>query len=91
MSGHDIGFVISQSAGFFPYAEVVTAKNVYLRFHGPAELYASPYSDEELKCYAKQMKDWLKSGHEVWAYFNNDIHGYATEDAGKLIKLISQK
>jgi uncharacterized protein YecE (DUF72 family) len=34
MTKYAIGFVISQSADVFPYAEWIMAKNVYLRFHG---------------------------------------------------------
>jgi uncharacterized protein YecE (DUF72 family) len=84
MTAYDIGFVISQSDGIFPYAEVITAENIYVRFHGPAQLYASSYSDEALESYAAKFINWVKEGHEVWAYFNNDIHGYATEDALRL-------
>lgn len=91
MTAFDIGFVISQSDKFFPYEEVVTAKTIYIRFHGPKDLYASSYSDRQLKSYAKKMKDWVKEGHEVWAYFNNDIHGYATLDAERLLQFLGEK
>jgi uncharacterized protein YecE (DUF72 family) len=90
MTAYDIGFVISQSDAIFPYAEVVTAKNIYIRFHGPAELYASSYSDDALKNYAGKFKEWVKEGHEVWAYFNNDIHGYATKDALRLLQWLEK-
>src|SRR5687768_16229548 len=43
MAKYNIGLVISQSDGVFPYSEMVTAKNIYIRFHGPKELYASGY------------------------------------------------
>ena len=90
MTAYDIGFVISQSNQVFPYAEVVTAKNIYVRFHGPADLYASSYSDEALKSYAEKFIAWVKEGHEVWAYFNNDIHGHATKDAIRLLHLLEK-
>jgi uncharacterized protein YecE (DUF72 family) len=88
MAKYDIGFVISQSGGFFPYSELITAKNIYVRFHGPAELYASAYSDEMLKSYARKFKKWVKEGHVVWAYFNNDIHAHAVRDAQRLMQLL---
>jgi uncharacterized protein YecE (DUF72 family) len=88
MTKYDIGFVISQSGTNFPYSEMVTAKNIYVRFHGPKELYASSYSDEMLKDFAKKFHHWTKEGHIIWVYFNNDIHGYALEDAKRLIELI---
>jgi uncharacterized protein YecE (DUF72 family) len=86
LTKHNIGLVISQSGSSFPYSEIVTAQNIYVRFHGPKELYASSYSDEELKYFAKKFKKWVKEGHEIWAFFNNDIHGYAPKDALRLKK-----
>jgi len=88
MKEYNIGFVISQSAHFFPYAEWVTAKHVYLRFHGPDALYASGYSDEQLRCYADRCRQWISNGHIVWAYFNNDIHGYAFHDAQRFREIM---
>lgn len=90
MTAYDIGFVISHSAGFFPYAETITAQNIYLRFHGPAALYNSSYPDELLKSYAIKISGWENEGHTVWAYFNNDINGYATGDAGRLRQLLKE-
>jgi uncharacterized protein YecE (DUF72 family) len=90
MTKYDVGFVISQSGDEFPYSETVTAKNIYVRFHGPKELYASSYSDTMLKAFAKKFRKWTAEGHVVWAFFNNDIHGYATGDAKRLIGLIKK-
>lgn len=90
MAKYEIGFVISQSDGIFPYSEMITAKNVYLRFHGPKELYASRYSDAMLEEYAAKMRVWMEEGHTVWAYFNNDIHGFAFDDARRLRALLEK-
>jgi uncharacterized protein YecE (DUF72 family) len=90
MTKYDVGLVISQSGERFPYSEMITAKNIYIRFHGPHDLYASSYSDKMLEDFAKKFKKWEKEGHEVWAFFNNDIHGYAIEDAKRLIKLVEK-
>jgi uncharacterized protein YecE (DUF72 family) len=84
LAKYDVGLVISQSGNRFPYTEMITAKNIYIRFHGPAELYASSYSDEELHYFAGKFKKWVEEGHRVWAFFNNDIHGYAPKDALRL-------
>ena len=84
MTKYDIGLVISQSGEKFPYSEIITAKNIYVRFHGPHALYASSYSAEMLNEFAKKFKKWQKEGHEIWAFFNNDIHGYAIKDAMRL-------
>lgn len=36
---HDIGFVVADTAGKFPYAETVASDFVYVRLHGSRELY----------------------------------------------------
>ena len=89
MAKFDIGLVISQSGGFFPYSEMITAKHIYVRFHGPEELYASAYSDEMLTMFAKKFQTWITEGHQVWAYFNNDIHAHAVRDAQRLAQLLN--
>ena len=90
MAQYDVGLVISQSGNVFPYSEMVTAKNVYLRFHGPAALYASPYSDADLDYFAGKIRWWIGEGHVVWAFFNNDIHGHAFRDAARLKARLGQ-
>lgn len=88
MTAFNMGLVISQSSHVFPYAETITARNIYVRFHGPDQLYASEYSNEMLKDFADKFKQWAAEGHDVWAYFNNDIHGYTPADAQRLQKMI---
>ena len=87
MAQYNIGLVISQSDGRFPYAEMPTATTIYVRFHGPEALYASNYSTEMLQAYADKFSRWRQEGHTIWAFFNNDIHGFATENARQLIEL----
>ncbi len=88
MSKYDIGLVISQSGNEFPYSEMITAKNIYVRLHGPRELYASSYDEEMLKSFVKKFRQWVKEGHEIWVFFNNDIHGYAFENAKTMKQLL---
>lgn len=88
LTKYNIGFVISQSGGFFPYAEIVMANNVYVRLHGPAELYASAYTNEQLRSFAEKCKARAGEGHTIWAYFNNDIHAHAVRDAQRLMQLL---
>ena len=40
-----------------------------------------------LNAFAGKFKEWVKQGHVVWAFFNNDIHGYAVEDANRLMAM----
>lgn len=87
MRHYKMAFVISQSGAGFPYETFVTAPDVYIRFHGPGALYASNYNEVQLQQFYKQFIQWKKDGHNVWAYFNNDIHGYAFQNAQRLIEI----
>ncbi len=91
MTKYNIAFVISQSGVGFPYAEAVTAKNIYVRFHGPKELYASSYTDEILSNFAGMFKKWQKEKHTIWAFFNNDYFGNAIWNGQKLIQMLDKK
>jgi uncharacterized protein YecE (DUF72 family) len=90
MAKYNIGMVIAQSGERFPYSEMVTDRNIYVRFHGPKELYASPYTDEQLESFAAKFRNWMAEGHDIWVYFNNDFYGHAFRDAAKLRKLMGQ-
>jgi len=88
MEEHHIAFVISQSGVGWPYEEIVTDRNIYVRFHGPGKLYASKYTDEQLQEYAAKFKTWLKQGHDIWVFFNNDWFTYAIQNAKTLESLL---
>lgn len=88
MTKYNISFVMSHSGGHFPYAETITAKNIYFRFHGPGTLYNTKYTDEEMKKYAKLFKKWMKQGHQLWIFFNNDWFGYGIENGLLLRELL---
>ena len=90
MKKHGITLVFAQ-ADQFPYQEEITAKDIYIRFHGPSSLYSSPYSDKILEDYAEKFAAWADEGHEVWAFFNNDVGGHALNNAKKLQELINAK
>jgi uncharacterized protein YecE (DUF72 family) len=87
MRDHNIGLVISVSGDHFPFLEQITAHDIYFRFHGPDQLYASPHKMEELESYAARFLQWEKEGHAVWAFFNNDIGCHAIDNALTLKQL----
>lgn len=60
-----MALVIADSAGFFPYAEDVTADFVYLRLHGAETLYAGSYSDSKLDFWAERIRSWQAGGEPV--------------------------
>ena len=64
----------------------LTADWTYLRFHGNG--YATSYSHQELSAWAQWINDRLSEGCDVYAYFNNDAHGYAVQNARDLHRLV---
>ena len=73
----------------FPCPRQVTGPVVYVRFHGTAERYGGCYSREMLKPWADAIRGWQRAGHRVFAYFNNDVSGYAVQNAKELRELIN--
>jgi uncharacterized protein YecE (DUF72 family) len=66
-----------------------TASLAYVRFHGSdAKKYQGKYTTRELEAWAKQLHRLARETDDVWAFFNNDTHGYAVENARQLTGLI---
>jgi uncharacterized protein YecE (DUF72 family) len=89
MKAFKIILVMAQS-GIYPYHEALTAKDIFFRFHGPDSLYSSSYPDEALAEYAHKFTEWARQGHNVWAFFNNDVHGHALTNGAKLQQYVSE-
>lgn len=83
------GFVINGS-GRFPAHEITTGNVAYVRFHGPTRLYASEYNMEQLKAWAKKIREFARS-RDVYCYFNNDNNAYAIKNAKELLELLTNK
>lgn len=81
--------VVADSGGRYPTARVVTAWPLYLRFHGPGALYASKYTREQLSDYAQWVQSVQVGQAEVYAFFNNDVGGYALDNAQEFRQLLS--
>lgn len=88
---HDVGFVVADTAGKFPYAETVTSKFVYVRLHGSRQLYTSDYTDEELSIWAERIQQWTARGLDVYVYFDNDAKVHAPFDAVRLRKRLNNE
>ncbi len=65
----------------------VTGEAVYLRFHG-SPMHGGDYPLQHLVSWAARIERWLRSGHNVYAYFNNDIGGFAVGNAQALRQAI---
>jgi uncharacterized protein YecE (DUF72 family) len=62
---------------------VITTDWTYVRFHGPnalEEKYHGLYGPERLAPIAQRVQRELDAGRDVYAYFNNDWHGFAVTD-----------
>lgn len=81
---YNVGWVIADSPKY-PRADVVTADFVYIRLHGSRIMFASKYTQGEIKNLVKKIKNWLKQKLDVHVYFNNDFGGYAVENAKALL------
>jgi uncharacterized protein YecE (DUF72 family) len=66
----------------------ITADWIYMRFHGGAE--NGNYLRADLVRYSAEIKDYLKSGLDVYVYFNNDWQGFALDNAATLKELVGQ-
>ncbi|MDB4917875.1 MAG: hypothetical protein JWM95_5519 [Gemmatimonadetes bacterium] len=86
LRANQCAFVVADTAGTFPYAEEVTSDFVYIRLHGSQQLYVSGYSDDELDTWATKIRRWLRSGRDVYVYFDNDAKVHAPFDAERLAK-----
>jgi uncharacterized protein YecE (DUF72 family) len=85
LKNYNIALCIADTAGRYPYHEVVTADFVYVRLHGSTKLYASEYSEGELKTWAEKIKAW---GKDTYLYFDNDFSGYAVKNAKRLKEIL---
>ncbi|MBO8130270.1 MAG: DUF72 domain-containing protein [Candidatus Marinimicrobia bacterium] len=57
----------------------VIADYIYIRRHGPKSLYASNYTDDDLKKDLEMMRDVLNKGMDSYIYFNNDAYAFAVD------------
>jgi uncharacterized protein YecE (DUF72 family) len=86
---HAASYVV-MSGAHLPCVLRATAPLVYVRWHGPSHehLYAGSYPEEDLRWWADRVREWTASGHDVRGYFNNDEHGFAVANAGRLADVL---
>lgn len=86
---HGVGFCVHDMRGSAS-DRIAVGKAAYVRFHGGVGKYWGRYSDERLMSWAEWMVEQKRGGRSVWAYFNNDIHGHALDDAQTLKSMVGQ-
>ena len=87
----DLALVAAESAGRHPLSCERTAGFAYVRLHGATTLYASRYSDAELRRWAGLIRGWAGAGDDVYVYFDNDAQGHAPHDAVRLAALVGDR
>ncbi|GAA4352547.1 DUF72 domain-containing protein [Microbacterium rhizosphaerae] len=87
---HGTAYCIMSGAGL-PTVLRVTGALVYARLHGPDQerLYRGSYSDDELREWARRIREWEAAGHDVYVYFDNDEAGHAVRNARTLIAMLA--
>jgi uncharacterized protein YecE (DUF72 family) len=85
----NMALVVADTGGRFPALEVPTADFMYVRLHGPRELYASGYSAGELDRWAERVEGWTAAGQDVYVYFDNDAKVHAPFDAAALARRLA--
>lgn len=61
----EVGLVVADTAGRWPYMEDVTADFVYVRLHGDEKLYESGYSAPAIARWAARVRAWSGGGEPI--------------------------
>jgi len=85
---HGVGLVIGDHPERPFQTHELTADWTFIRFHYGSRGRNGNYSERELEEWAKRIDAW-RSRVEVYAYFNNDWHGYAVRNGRRLRKLLA--
>ncbi|HVL79230.1 MAG TPA: DUF72 domain-containing protein [Sphingomicrobium sp.] len=83
LDAHGAGFVAHDLQGLVS-PRWASGRTAYVRFHGTGGKYWGRYSDAQMEEWASWLAGQRATGRSCWAYFNNDIHGHALEDAKAL-------
>jgi uncharacterized protein YecE (DUF72 family) len=68
------------------HPDLLTADFAYLRFHG--HRYGGSYPHQALAAQARRIRRWLRTGRDVYVYFNNDRGGHAPRNAADLRRYV---
>ena len=63
----------------------------YVRFHGASGTYTGDYPDDRLERWADWLAEQRAAGIDVYAYFNNDVGGYAPRNAVTLRRFVEER
>lgn len=60
---HDIGLVVADTAGKWPFLEDITSDFIYVRLHGDKELYVSGYDKASVNEWARKIRAWNRGAN----------------------------
>jgi uncharacterized protein YecE (DUF72 family) len=99
LRAYRVAVVIVDGVQGWPVFNDLTSDFAYVRFHGTLGKHEGRYPDQTLDLWADRMDAWshgepggfhrrkhLKSGIDVFGYFNNDVKAHAPRDALRLIE-----
>lgn len=79
--------LVGLSSQVMPMNLTLTADFTYIRFHGLEGGAAHDYTREELRPWARHLKDCARKGVDAYVYFNNDVNTRAPGNAQMLAEL----
>jgi uncharacterized protein YecE (DUF72 family) len=87
LENHQTALCVHDMIGDHP--DRATTDWVYYRFHG--RNYGGQYSHQKLSAMADRLTEHSKAGRDVFAYFNNDLAGYAVDNALDLRRYVEAR
>ena len=87
---YGVALVSADTGGRWPELLEATATFCYFRLHGADVLYASGYTDAQLKKWAGRIKRASDGRRDVFCYFDNTMKEYAPRNALRLAKMLAR-
>ncbi len=87
LAAHRVAWAVSDARDW-PRWDLTLPPLAYLRLHGAARTYVSPYSADELAHWAGQVRSWRDQGLAVQVYFDNTAQGHAVDNAQDFLRLL---
>lgn len=85
LTKHSAALCIVSSPGNLPDHVIATSEIAYIRFHGQGSWYRDNYSNEDLQQWKQKLE--VLPVKKLYAYFNNDIGGYAVHNGMYMARL----
>ena len=91
LSRYNVAYTIVDEP-LLPPESHVTADFAYIRWHGHGKnpWYNYHYDDKQLEAWKPKIEELQSSTKTVYGYFNNHFHGYAVENALKVLQMLGK-